>query len=115
MKGSQGWSVWNRSSARILQESKYAPERCQVLQGQHEIRQELRGRGVGLDQSDEKYGEVPSIHHIRHTWATRLGDSGATLAQLMAAGGWRTAGMAMRYMRRKETQAAEAAALLVGL
>jgi integrase len=35
---------------------------------------------AGLDQPDEKYGEVLSIHHIRHSWATRLGDSGATLA-----------------------------------
>ena len=70
---------------------------------------------AGLDAPDEKFGEVLSIHHIRHTWATRLGDSGASLAQLMAAGGWKTAGMAMRYMRRKEAQAAEAAALLVNV
>lgn len=70
---------------------------------------------AGLDTPDEKFGEVLSIHHIRHTWATRLGDSGASLAQLMAAGGWRTAQMAMRYMKRKEAQAAEAAALLVNV
>jgi integrase len=67
-----------------------------------------------LDQPDERYGEVLTIHHIRHTWATRLGEKGATLAQLMAAGGWRTAAMAMRYMKRKEVQAAEAAMLLAG-
>jgi len=70
---------------------------------------------AGLDAPDAKFGEVLSIHHIRHTWATRLGDNGATLAQLMAAGGWRTAAMAMRYMKRKEAQSAEAAALLVGV
>ena len=69
---------------------------------------------AGLDQPDEKYGEVLSIHHIRHTWATRLGDSGATLAQLMSAGGWKTAEMAMRYMKTKESQSAEAAVLLMG-
>ncbi len=68
---------------------------------------------AGLDLPDEKHGEVLSIHHIRHSWATRLGDSGASLAQLMAAGGWKTAQMAMRYMKRKEAQSAEAAALLV--
>jgi len=67
-----------------------------------------------LDQPDERYGEVLSIHHIRHTWATRLGASGATLAQLMSAGGWKTASMAMRYMKLQETQAAEAAVLLAG-
>jgi hypothetical protein len=27
-----------------------------------------------LDQPDERYGEVLTIHHIRHTWATRLGE-----------------------------------------
>jgi integrase len=65
-----------------------------------------------LDQPDEKYGEVLNIHHIRHTWATRLGDRGASLAQIMSAGGWKTAQMAMRYMKRKESQAMEAASLL---
>ena len=69
---------------------------------------------AGLAEPDEKYGENLTIHHIRHTWATRLGDSGATLAQLMSAGGWKTPAMAMRYMKRKETQAAEAALLLLG-
>ena len=67
---------------------------------------------AGIDKPDEKYGETLTIHHIRHTWATALGDSGATLAQLMAAGGWKTATVAMRYMKRKETQSAEAARLL---
>jgi integrase len=65
-----------------------------------------------LDEPDEKYGEVLNIHHIRHTWATRLGDRGASLAQIMSAGGWKTAQMAMRYMKRKESQATEAASLL---
>ncbi len=54
------------------------------------------------------------MHHIRHSRATRLGDSGASLAQLMSAGAWRTSTQAERYMKQKETQAAEAAVLLVG-
>jgi integrase len=65
-----------------------------------------------LHTPDAKFGEVLNIHHIRHTWATRLGDSGATLAQLMAAGGWSTPQIAMRYMKRQEKQAAEAALLI---
>jgi len=69
-------------------------------------------KAAKLDSPDERYGEILSIHHIRHSWATRLGDQGATLAQLMSAGGWKTAQMAMRYMKRKESQAMEAAALL---
>ncbi len=69
---------------------------------------------AGLDAPDEKFGEVLTIHHIRHTWATRLGERGASLAQLMAAGGWKTAAMAMRYMKRKDAQAMEAAAMLAG-
>ena len=67
-----------------------------------------------MDRPDEKHQEVLTLYHIRHTWATRLGANGATLAQLMAAGGWKTAQMAMRYMKPQEAQAAEAAVLLVG-
>ena len=69
---------------------------------------------AGLDDPDEKYGETLTVHHIRHTWATKLGERGASLAQLMAAGGWRTAQMAMRYMKRKDAQAMEAAVMLAG-
>ena len=69
---------------------------------------------AGLSDPDEKYGEVLDIHHIRHTWAIRLGDSGATLAQLMAADGWKTPAMAMRYMKTKRRESAEAALLLLG-
>jgi len=71
-------------------------------------------RKAKLDQPDTKHGEMLTLHAIRHTWATRLGDNGASLAQLMAAAGWKTPGMAERYMHRKETQAAEAAILLLG-
>ncbi len=68
-----------------------------------------------LSMADPKYGEVLTIHHIRHSWATRLGDNGASLAQLMAAAGWKTPGMAARYMHRKQSQSAEAAVLLAQL
>lgn len=71
-------------------------------------------KAAKLDKPDERHGEILSIHHIRHSWATRLGDSKASLAQLMAAGGWKTPGMAARYMKVKATQAAEAALLLAG-
>lgn len=65
-----------------------------------------------LDAPDKRYGEVLGIHAIRHTWATRLGDKGVSLAQLMSAAGWKTPAMAERYMKRKESQAAEAALML---
>ncbi len=68
---------------------------------------------AGLDRPDERYGEVLSMHHIRHTWATHLGASGATLAELMAAGGWKTATMATRYMKPQRQQAREAALRMV--
>ena len=70
---------------------------------------------AGLDKPDEKFNEVLTVHHIRHTWATRLGERGVTLAMLMSAGGWKTAGMAMRYMRRTDALSREAAKLLSGL
>ena len=70
---------------------------------------------AGLDKPDEKFNEVLTVHHIRHTWATRLGERGVTLAMLMSAGGWKTAGMAMRYMRRTDALSREAAKLLTGL
>ncbi len=69
---------------------------------------------AGLQEPDPKHGEVLTLHHIRHTWATRLGASGASLAQLMAAGGWSTPGMVARYMKRQKEQAREAALLLMG-
>jgi integrase len=67
-----------------------------------------------LDQPDEKYGERLSMHHIRHTWATELGKRGATLQQLMAAGGWKTQSQPLRYMKVQEAQAKEAARLMMG-
>ena len=52
------------------------------------------------------------MHHVRHTWATRLGEKGATLQQLMAAGGWKTQSQPLRYMKLQEAQAKEAARLM---
>ncbi len=66
-----------------------------------------------LDKTDEKHGEALSMHHIRHTWATNLGKKGATLQQLMAAGGWKTQSQPLRYMKVQEEQAKEAAGLMV--
>lgn len=65
-----------------------------------------------LDQPDAA-GEALTIHAIRRTFATQLGKKGASLAQMRAAGGWKTAEQAMRYMQVDEDLAAEAA-LLVG-
>ena len=65
-----------------------------------------------LDTPDPANGETLTVHHIRHTWATNLADSGASLAQLMAAGGWKTPQMAARYFKTKESQSAEAAYFL---
>ena len=67
---------------------------------------------AGLDAPDARHGEVLTIHHIRHTWATRLGAAGATLTQLMSAGGWKTATQVTRYMKLQEQQAREATHLL---
>lgn len=40
-----------------------------------------------------------TAHHVtRHTACSIAGNNGATLAELMALGGWRTPGMAMRYL-----------------
>jgi len=40
----------------------------------------------------------PSLHRLRHRWASQLADSGkVTPMQLMAWGGWRTLGVAQRY------------------
>jgi len=65
-----------------------------------------------LNQPDQKHGEVLSMHHVRHTWATSLGAKGATLQQLMAAGGWKTQSQPLRYMKVQEQQAKEAARLM---
>ena len=36
-------------------------------------------------------------HDLRHTWATRLGMSGASLPEIQALGGWATIEMVQRY------------------
>lgn len=67
-------------------------------------------KAAKLDKPDRN-GEHLTIHAIRRTFATELGKRGATLAQMRAAGGWRTAEQAMRYMQVDEDLAAEAALL----
>jgi integrase len=67
-------------------------------------------KAAKLDQPD-KNGEFLTVHAIRRTFATELGKRGATLAQMRAAGGWKTAEQAMRYMQVDEDLAAEAALL----
>lgn len=44
------------------------------------------------------------FHDLRHSWACRLLDAGATLAQLMIQGGWRSPVMVARYARRAQRE-----------
>lgn len=66
-----------------------------------------------IDKPDTN-GECLTIHAVRRSFATELGKKGATLAQMRAAGGWKTAEQAMRYMQIDDDLAAEAA-LLAGV
>jgi len=49
------------------------------------------------------------FHDLRHTWACEMLDSGATLAQLMILGGWKTAAMVRRYAARAQRHGSDAA------
>jgi len=53
---------------------------------------------------------LPDIrfHDLRHTWACEMLDSGATLAQLMILGGWKTASMVRRYAARAQRHGSDA-------
>lgn len=48
------------------------------------------------------------FHDLRHTWACEMLDSGATLAQLMILGGWKTASMVRRYASRAQRHGSDA-------
>lgn len=48
------------------------------------------------------------FHDLRHSWACRLLDSGATLPQLMILGGWKTASMVRRYASRSQRHGSDA-------
>jgi integrase len=48
------------------------------------------------------------FHDLRHSWACRLLDSGANLAQLMILGGWKTANMVRRYAARAQRHGSDA-------
>jgi integrase len=54
--------------------------------------------------------EIPDLHFhdLRHTWACEMLDSGATLAQLMILGGWKTASMVRRYAARAQRHGSDA-------
>lgn len=44
------------------------------------------------------------FHDLRHCWAVSLLDEGATTAQLMVLGGWKTASMVRRYASRAQRE-----------
>ena len=48
----------------------------------------------------------PRFHDLRHSALTRFGASGATLAEMKAASGHKTAAMVLRYMHTDEVPAA---------
>jgi len=48
------------------------------------------------------------FHDLRHSWACMLLDSGATLAQLMILGGWKSAIMVRRYAARAQRHGSDA-------
>ncbi len=48
------------------------------------------------------------FHDLRHSWASNLLDSGATLAQLMILGGWSSANMVRRYAARAQRHGSDA-------
>ncbi|MBW8875039.1 MAG: site-specific integrase [Acidobacteria bacterium] len=48
------------------------------------------------------------FHDLRHSWACNLLDSGATLAQLMILGGWKSANMVRRYAARAQRHGSDA-------
>ena len=48
------------------------------------------------------------FHDLRHSWACMLLDSGATLAQLMILGGWKSAIMVRRYAARSQRHGSDA-------
>jgi integrase len=52
------------------------------------------------------------FHDLRHCWACRLLDSGATLAQLMILGGWKSAIMVRRYAARAQRHGSDAVELM---
>jgi integrase len=48
------------------------------------------------------------FHDLRHSWACNLLDAGATLAQLMIQGGWKTPSMVRRYASRAQREGSAA-------
>ncbi len=54
-----------------------------------------------------------NIHALRHTWASRMVESGADLTLLMALGGWSSLVMAQRYSHHRPERAVEGIARLL--
>jgi len=74
----------------------------------HAWREVRKAAGIKAD----RHGENIGFHTIRHTRATALGNAGATEAELMAVGGWKTPGMVKRYCNSTKEQAYNAFAKL---
>lgn len=51
-------------------------------------------------------------HDLRHTWASWLVQSGATMQQLMELGGWSTYSMVLRYAHLAPSHLHDAAGLV---
>ena len=59
-------------------------------------------RMANLDGKDARYDEPITFHHLRHSWATRLGSAGANLKELKDAAGWKSSSQADRYVHSTE-------------
>jgi len=70
-------------------------------------------KASGLDEPDVTQQEKITLHHFRHSFASRLAEAGASLAQIMAGGGWSSISSAERYLHIQEKTVAEATTLLM--
>ncbi len=52
------------------------------------------------------------FHDLRHCWAVNLLEEGATMAELMIMGGWKSYAMVRRYAKRAHREGAASAALM---
>jgi len=66
---------------------------------------------LGLNEGRGKLDRVV-FHTLRHTAASRLGQSGVPLRDLMDVGGWKTASMALRYQHSNDAGRRRAMAAL---
>ena len=54
-----------------------------------------------------------NIHALRHTWASRMVESGADLTLLMALGGWSSLVMVQRYSHHRPERAVDGIARML--